>query len=258
MTNVEGQEQQTIDFLTDFIYVDSIRAKQFISQLLTSGVMTSYKEEIASSDTMNARMGINKILVGERTNIEQDSEKWVREYDTSSFLPKNLLDLLGENGFIKTDISTAKIGHLVLISGEYRIFDISFIEKAIPLFKKENKEAIPEGIDEFFNLLPKSLQLDIRDEKGNFYWSALKKESLLINVEDFILSNGITNRDKWFVLGILENLPKGKLKKGIQPHKFEDDKSNIVSANQFIQEAIGRKETSYSVTPVLIFRKITK
>lgn len=33
MTNVEGQEQQTIDFLTDFIYVDSIRAKQFISQL---------------------------------------------------------------------------------------------------------------------------------------------------------------------------------------------------------------------------------
>lgn len=62
--------------------------------------------------------------------------------------------------------------------------------------------------------------MDIWDDRGNFYWLVLKKEDMWINVDDVLFFNGIINCDKWFVLGILENLFDVKVKKGYYFYKF--------------------------------------
>ncbi|WP_315569227.1 hypothetical protein [Haemophilus parahaemolyticus] len=259
MSNEQVQDLPTIDFLTDFLYVDEKRAKQFLAQLVTEGVLSSYKEEIGNADSSTGELGFSSIITGKKTGNIQNSERYVREYDASHSLPSLLLDFLGQNGFIKNSIDNAQVGNLVLISGEYRLFDLSLIEKAMPFLNAvENENPLPDGIDKLFNLFPKSLQVDIRDDRGNFYWLALKKEDMWINVDDVLLSNGITNRDKWFVLGILENLPDAKAKKGHHPYKFQDEKTDVLSIYDHIQELIGRKGSSYAVTPLLIFRKIGK
>lgn len=268
MSNNVEQDLLNIDFLTDFIYIDEIKTRNFLVQFVNNkGVLSAFKEEFSESDVSASKLGVNKVFIAEKSGQQQDMQKYAREYDASHSLPHSLLDFLDQYGFIKDKITEADIGNIVHISGEYRIFDISLLDKALPLLQmiteidSDNSEVPPIHVmSQFMQLFPKSLQIDIRDEYGYHYWLPLKKEAMRINPEDIVLSNGVINRDRWHVVGILENKPDKDptLRKGIQPHKFGDDKASLLEMNSAIKGMIGRNENSYSITPILIFRKISK
>lgn len=262
MSNNAAQDLPNIDSLTDFIYIDQERTRNILAQFINKGVLTAFKEEFTETDSSTGEIGFQKWAIGKRSGTQQDSKKYAREFDVSPSLPLSLLDHLSEQGFIKDKVADAKVGNIVHISGEYRIFDISLIDKALPIlqFLQDEKEDIPPAdvLSQFMQLFPKSLQIDIRDESGKLYWLPLKKESMRITPEDILLSNGVTNRDRWHVVGILENKPASESRKGIQPFKFRDKKTQLLEINSTIKELIGRNDESYSITPILIFRKITK
>ncbi|KGQ31212.1 hypothetical protein P375_08005 [Gallibacterium genomosp. 2] len=267
MSNNVEQDLLNIDFLTDFIYIDEIKTRNFLAQFINQGVLSSLKEEFSESDSYSSKVGLNNVFVAEKGGQQLDSQKYSREYDASYSLPLTLLNLLSQHSFIKDKITEADIGNIVHISGEYRIFDISLLDKALPLLQmiteidSDNSEVPPIHVmSQFMQLFPKSLQIDIRDEYGHHYWLPLKKEAMRINPEDIVLSNGVINRDRWHVVGILENKPDNDpaMRKGTQPYKFLDNKADLLQMSSAIKEMMGRNIHSYSITPILIFRKISK
>ena len=260
LDNVE-QDLPNIDSLTDFIYIDQTRTKSILAQFINNGVQTSVKEEVTQTDSSTSEIGFNKWAIGKRSGTKQGSRKYACEFDASHSLPSLLLDLLDQYQFIHRDITKANIGNIVLFSGNYRIFDVSIFEKGIPLVlmmhegKKSSKNKEEKVIMKALELFPKNLQIDLIDENDKRYWMALKKESLLINTEDLLLSNGTNSPYKWFVVGIIDEIPNGVKDTNTL---FSDHKTQITEVSNLIREFIGRNEQSYSITPILIFRKITK
>ncbi|EGT79865.1 hypothetical protein BFQ30_00160 [Haemophilus quentini] len=261
MSNNAAQTLPNIDSLTDFIYIDQERTRNILAQFINKGVLTAFKEEFTETDSSTGEIGFQKWAIGKRSGTQQDSQKYAREFDVSHSLPFSLLNLLDQYQFIHRDIATANIGNIVLFSGDYRIFDVSIFEKVIPLAlimhegKKSSKNKEEKAIMKALELFPKNLQIDLIDENDRRYWMALKKESLLINTEDLLLSNGTNSPYRWFVVGIVDEIPNG----GKEPNTlFSDHKTQITEVSNLIKEFIGRNEQSYSITPILIFRKITK
>lgn len=95
------QDSQNIDFLTDFLYIDQRRVNSLIAQLVRSGLLTSYKEEFSETDSRSGEFGLKLGLDAKTIGIQQDSQRVVREYDSSHSLPLMLLDLLDAYQFIK-------------------------------------------------------------------------------------------------------------------------------------------------------------
>lgn len=259
MLESKAQDLPRIDLLTDFIYIDDVKVRYFLAQLFRAGVLTQFKEEKAYTDSYKTNVGLNKIAVAQKESVLQDSNKLSYEYDTYHSLPSLLLDALSENNFIKKDILQAENGNLVLISGSYRIFDVGLLEKLMPIAKlfKNDKKAPKDrelnAMTEALKMLPKNLQIDLVDSHQNCYWASLKKENLLVNIEDILLSSGNLNKDEWFVLGILENRPNE-----FSEPIFDDMKSQLSGVYDSMRRLFGRPDDSFSVTPVLIFRKILK
>ncbi|WP_410685919.1 hypothetical protein [Avibacterium paragallinarum] len=260
MSNNVEQGLPSIDFLTDFIYIDQIKTRNFLAQFVNKGVLSAFKEEFIESDASASKLGVNKVFIAEKSGQQQDTQKYAREYDTSHSLPLTLLDLLSEHSFIKQSISDAAIGNLLLISGEYRIFDTSLLEKVIPVAgmvagkSKKNISQEQQAINKALALFPKNLQIDLIDDNDVKYWVPLKRENLLINIDDLLLANGTYNADKWFILGILENMPSNHL----ENNRFNDAKAVLSEMYNPMREIVGRDTESYSITPILIFRKITR
>lgn len=249
-----AQDSQDIDFLTDFLYVDQRRVNSLIAQLVRSGLLTGYKEEFSETDSRSGEFGVKLGLQGKASGAQQESQKIVREYDSSHSLPLLLLDLLDAHHFIKRGVDNAQLGNIVLVSGEYRLFDISTLEKVLPLLQEQKfvNSKDQKTFKKTFDLFPKSLQLDLTDGKYN-YWSPLKKENLVIDTEDLLLSNGVHNLGEWYILGLLENTPNQQA-----APKFKDEKAAFSELYEHIKQMIGKPNNSYGVSPILIFRKITK
>lgn len=137
------------------------------------------------------------------------------------------------------------------------MFDASLLEKALPIAtfggSKKKKDPTEKELKAILPLFPKNLQIDLIDDNGKQHWAALKKENLLIDIEDLFLSNGTRNADRWYLLGILENTPK------IEPTEhFNDMKAEFSSVYNELKNFLGRNDESYSIKPILIFRKILK
>lgn len=256
MSKALAQDLPDIAFLTDYIYIDSTRVNYFLAQLFNSGVITSVKEENGYADTYSIDAGINRLIVAKKGNIMQDSSKVTKEYNSVYSLPTLLLDTLDQYGFIKS-IDQSCVGNVVLVSGHYRMFDASLLEKALPIAtfggSKKKKDPTEKELKAILPLFPKNLQIDLIDDNGKQHWAALKKENLLIDIEDLFLSNGTRNADRWYLLGILENTPK------IEPTEhFNDMKAEFSSVYNELKNFLGRNDESYSIKPILIFRKILK
>lgn len=73
------QEQQNIDSLFDFLYIDRVRVSSLTAQLHNAGVVTSVKQTISDTDKSNKSVELNvKILkgkIGADDSIAHSQEK---------------------------------------------------------------------------------------------------------------------------------------------------------------------------------------
>lgn len=274
-----GQESQSTDSLYDFLYVDTERASRIIAQLYAPGVVTSIKN-ISSEGEKSVKQGGVDLKVAKGGLSVEDAITQTQEklFDSSWSLPINLLDKLSESQLIKKGIEGQNLGQLVLIEGQISFFDISFFQRSIPFIskmflnqhndakkgKKISADNIPlaDGltfgmVKDLLDIIPDGIQIDFIDENGNNIWMTINRENFTINPDDMALKYGDIIPGVWYALGLVDALPN-HLYKDYTPAEFpsNDMKSGLKLMLSGLQDAVGRSSEAYSVTPIVLFRKI--
>lgn len=283
------QEQQNIDSLFDFLYIDRVRVSSLTAQLHNAGVVTSIKQTTSDNDKSNKSVEFSvKILkgkVGADGSISHSQEK---TFDASWSLPINFLDKLAEAGMIKTGLNGENLGSVVHSVGKMRIFDVSTIQKIMPIFgdiaqaeakmlnlppkakaKLKGKPDIDDieispgltfgMVKKLINIVPDILQVDFIDENGELMWMSIDKEYLTINPDDLALKYGGTIPGTWHVIGLIDALPDHIQESNAEAtadFPTHDLKSGLQNFLDMVKDQAGRGSDSYGMTPLLIFRTV--
>lgn len=293
-----AREEQPIDSVFDILYSDTPRIHSLYAQLFNDGLLTSLRKKFISGETkgntatvqgkIEANAGIPLIAGGKAEgNIggavkseNTDAEELEQNFDTRLTLVSSFLDRLDELGFIKRNIQQASIGSIVLISGKVSMLDIGFIQdiwdagisifssqqpqpKQIPIAKTAKKQR-DKAIGDLFKKLPKNITLRVVDESDQF-WAILDGQHMISKPSSLALMHGSTIKGQWNILGILDAYPDSlndQEFESIEPEEEILRNNALLDAYAKMFEAMrpmmGRPSSSYGITPLLIFREISR
>ncbi|ECD4561003.1 hypothetical protein E1A17_24570 [Salmonella enterica subsp. enterica serovar Newport] len=279
------QEPPKKDSLYDFLYLDEVRVKSLIAQLNDSGVLNSLTETSTtdSGSVKNAKIGFSTIALAQgnyqsSSSIQNKSEK---NHDTRWTHPLILLDLLQQEDFTSRGLKDATLGKCVLISGSIRFYDMDYVSHALPVIADycknlwnvpaKNKKRIDDApmpgfgghtigqAKNILGFLPKSLQINFTDTESNKIWMSINKDFMGINIDDILLKYGHHIPGKWHVIGIIDALPDILQPPSEEEIIAEDDiRSFIIEISTTIRDLVGRKSDSYGLTPIMIFREVSR
>ncbi|WP_416192956.1 hypothetical protein [Nitrobacter sp. TKz-YC01] len=285
----------------DFLYHDARRIAAFLAQFETYGVLQGVKSHESvgrsSSSRSTASAGVDVVTLakgavsydGTISDDERDAAE--RTYDPLWTNAKALLDYLTERSLIIRNLSDARIGQFVLVTGSFAAFDVGILREAWkqPAIKKiildaatkpeastnrherrkNNSQHPKETSDaqaalELIPLLPHSVQGTIRSANDSI-WFNLREESMVISSPELLLKHGIGVAGDWSAIGILDAMPEGDAF-SVEVHAIEQTLAaaslgGIMSQmNQLAlmtRLMLGRPPSTYGMTPLIIFREIS-
>lgn len=253
----------------------------------TNGDKSFDSSELDVGGTANAIVfkakGKAAIKLGEESN-----ESLELTHDATWSLPLQLLDLLAEKNLITIGSSDSRLGSLSLISGNIVVFDVTTMKKSLPFFanymelqkrniaktlppKAKKSKKTPHDINElevsdgmtvgvisnFLDIIPTSVQMELYDDHGNKSWMTLNPEWLTINATDLALKYGSTLPGQWHVLGIIDAIPESLNNSSKFTHEETNEmKSGIYGMIDELKNLLGRSDSQYGITPILMFRAI--
>ncbi|HDX5738004.1 TPA: hypothetical protein ROS75_002150 [Yersinia enterocolitica] len=271
------QGSRTTASLFDYLYIDKDRVSALTAQLFSTGVITSVKQSSSESDSNKKDVKFKvPIISGGLSAGEAVSRTQERMFDSSWSLPLNLLDKLSETGRIKRNLDEAKLGDLVLVSGMMKVFDAHMVHQFMPTFKKlklseikneksatkknSMKEEVKnfENAEEMIKFLPLSTQIDFADSDGNQIWMSVEPSNLTIGMGDIALKYGPFIPGEWNILGFVDAYPGDRLDNPDAPYpsNINDLKAAMDSMLLIIKSLMGRSDSSYGMTPLMIFRAV--
>jgi len=242
------------------------------------------KQTSSTSDKSTRKGGVSfHLLKGDVSAEEAINHTQERLFDATWSLPINLLDKLSELNLIKRGVDGKTLGDIILIEGNMRVFDISFYQKSLPFIsqvmlnqaksesketKKSNKHINPENIEvadgmtfgmmsKLFEVIPNTLQVDFVDEAQNNIWMTINRENFTINADDIPLKYGNGIPGHWYALGVIDAFPDNDQSNKLGDFPFHPLKDGLTQMLSGIQQLAGRDATSYGMTPLVIFRKIS-
>ncbi|WP_176317730.1 DUF6414 family protein [Burkholderia vietnamiensis] len=287
-----GLGSQSIDSIFDFLYADTYRLKSWLAQLLDDGVPTGHRRTSQTGESDNsevsgnvdvtakasaliAKAEVKGAVTGKLGTLESSLSSVERSFDASWSLPLNVLDRLDEAGLITRDISTAKIGSVVLITGTPQLHDIKLLqdvwkpaigfmtsqEKITHRNKSEitSKKMMLQSIGEVLQVMPPTPQITMADVSGRLVWGCLNDDHMVISASSLALTHGTSVKGTWHVLAVLDATPDEDID---DPHEFD----SVMAYSQLmastadvlgsIRDLMGRPSQAYGITPVVIFRSI--
>lgn len=271
-----AQDAAQQDSVYDFLYHDARRIASFLGQLDPSGHITTIKQTAAISkqegEDGNVQTSLNLLkLAGINSGYtikaaSTAGESSERNYDPIWANALSFLDYLSERNLIVREISNARIGQFLLITGKMMLTDIGMLKTAweIPGLKKliqqgaeesinnsqteqntnrqqrrsqektlrDNKKNQEEQFDlmiKLIQIMPHSLQARMFTDK-NLYWCSLSDDSAVGRASDIILKYGSMLSGEWSVLGVLDALPYDP------DHRLEGTNQPL---NEFLAELTG-------------------
>lgn len=309
---VEHGEQST-DSVYDFLYYDATRIGSFLSQFDSSGHLTTVTqgERAHRSKQENTALkteGSVAIAKGAVTRETDRGAEYGREsqrvYDPRWANALAFLDYLDERQLLHRELDSARIGQIVLFSGELSLFDLGVLRRMweLPAIRKmivsatgnqqaadqpavnrherrkqsasdkAKKDGLPSEAEmalELLTILPHAVQAAVSTDFESV-WASLREENLTISPADLLMKHGLTIAGEWNVVGILDALPDGI---DYQPTDGEFPLSalkQMVAGSKLgffgfsiaphlvppIRHLLGRPNTSYGFTPLLLFREI--
>jgi len=272
------QDSPNTGSLYDYLYIDKERVSALTAQLFAMGVITSVKQSSQESDKSQAKANLKIPFVSAQLSADEAiSRTQERMFDSSWSLPLNLLDKLSEDGRIKRDISDAKLGDLVLVSGMMKLFDAEMVHTFMPAFKKvtqinmkntknqSEKNVLKaqltnlENAEEMVKFLPKSTQIDFADSDGNLIWMSVDPNNLTIGSGDIALKYGPLIPSEWHVIGYIDAYPNDRLDNPNAPYPSipNELKNGMDTLLMLMRTLMGRSEESYGMTPLMIFRAVS-
>jgi len=272
----EAPESQSVEYLCDYLYVDTSRLAHYYSQLSEHGLITQAKHSSKSSGQEDSTLQLGIPLLGGKIKQGKSAEETVEmQIDPAFRRPQETLDALYAHGFLRKGMG--HLGELCLIEGLISIVDLrmmremwsymgGFIAEANtaaitnPKQKQKQKQAEVKSYNEMAEILkrlPHALQGSVASLDG-VGWFTLKPEYMLVNPEDLMFKTGVDIPGTWQVVFIVDAYPD---------HIYNNDHSELF--NETIEEGIrtmvrgmresfGRPPERYGITPIMIFRTIKR
>lgn len=181
-------------------------------------------------------------------------------------------------GRIKSDLSKAAVGQLVLAEGELWVTESSAMQKLyggsfrkVAIQKAEqNAKAAKTAFDrsaaelelDIIATSPPQVQFHLHAQQG-VVWSTLQASGLLTPPEELASKHGVVIEGTWHVLGIKDAEPeparplndnKGELLAGKFPGRVY--LSDMFHTAELRRRMFGRPFDAYGVIPLLIFRPV--
>lgn len=298
----EAQDQPIIDSVFDFIYHDGRRVASFLAQFEPSGNLTQVSKgkhiEQVRGDTQKLEgsasiPGIAKAIMASSDEVKsRQQDDMMRVYDPMWSNARALLDLLDERGMIQRDITAARLGQMVLISGALDIYDLKIMSGIwqLPTIKKLMAAGVPKGpevskaqsgtargkalkdasdaiaktaranielMSELVPALPHTSHGTINTDQRQQLWFNFDPAGLSYPTSEVMLKHGIAVPGHWSLLGILDAFPE-PIEVRSRKHTPNGDEAiaKIFEAiAPVVRTMFGRPEASFGVTPLMIFRE---
>jgi hypothetical protein len=215
-----------------------------------------------------------------------------RQFDAQWIAPLSFLDRANERGMISRGLDQARIGRLVLVTGELALFDLSVIQsmwgishvKTIlinamagaqtqlvsrperrKLEKPSARKASPEleAAIELLKLSPHRVLATIR-AGGQCVWSSLTENGLMVPASDLMLKHGIAISGLWSMVGVIDALPDDINGESAHQSAQAGAAESLGSFGVIIgglapaiRGMLGRPKDAFGMTPLLIFREVS-
>jgi hypothetical protein len=231
-----AQDPEKGDSVYDFLYVDARQIAVFLSQFGQYGHLTSLTRAV--SETSSTSGGLNVVAAKLDTAASEQTSQ-TRQFDPQWLAPLRFLDEAGQKGMIIRDITSARIGQLILVSGRLAMFDLGVMRSAWEIEavravimqgalaqsegnpepqgnhrerqrqEREQKAAAEKNIAaglEFIKLLPHAIQSSIRTGESEI-WSSLRESNLIVPASELLIKHGHVIAGEWSAVGILDAFP---------------------------------------------------
>lgn len=273
-----AQNLQNIESIFDFFYIDNPKIKSFYAQLNGLGALNTLKQTSQVGDTrkLEATVGLPTVTGGKMGNDHSASTASEHLYDGIPTMPREMINGLDELGFIYRDLTPDNLGSLILLQGYLSITDIEvmkgvmepaldFMLKSMPNKTSAHKSKVKELEEQikpmmgFVKNIPFALSCNLyipnkdNTEILDEVWMSLSRDDMPSNVHDINFKHGEKLAGKWYVLGVLDAIPKSlDDNQIILPENSE--MAVIKKSMSEMMKMFGRGDEAYAITPIAIFR----
>jgi hypothetical protein len=281
-----ARDQEKEDSVFDFLYIDSRRIALFLSQFDAYGHLKALTRSVSE----NAKTGGGIDLKLAKIDYSDGSDSSVKkEYDAQWVAPLTFLDTADQRGLIERDITKARIGRLVLLSGRLSMLDMAMLKGAweMPAIRQQIQSGVTPtaplsraqrrrgeaatpvpGVDMILGLLklwPHVTQVMLAGN-GMTAWGTIRDDGLITPAGDLILKHGVGIAGTWSVVGVLDATPElnpiTDPNQAVQAAMAAPTVPSLVGTlfealSPLTRQALGRPPSAYGVTPLLIFRDVT-
>ena len=260
------------DVLYDYLYIDRVRLESLYTQLF-SGLLAE-TEKLSSkggSKSISAQVGGDPFGSLSKTSGKETQQTLSSRLSPHDLILDDVLNKLRELDFICSDPLQARPGNILLLQGKAAIVDFSIFQgfiKLLPLLTPDaggkNKAAqqarkIQEKalnfVERIAAMVPWSLTVLMQTESITT-WGGVRKEDLRADPGHLALKYGPMLAGRWHMLALVDATPGLEEDAGIQglPEMF----SGLMTATEGIRDMAGRPVFCVGVTPLLIFRELTR
>jgi len=282
----KDKDQENVSF-RDFIYYDFQRIGSFISQIDEFGEIketnvnfSSEKSRSTMPPEVDAKVSVG--VVSTSAKLEKNQyERSVSKARFDSFDPhwrkaNQFLDLIEAENFVQRDLNNTRTGQFLYARGTLEIMNMEFIKSILSqnslvdaligeaTGNTAEKKIIRKNMKtvmEIVKLMPFGISARIFGDIKTV-WGSLRPDFLTIPIDDIPLHYGSTVHGSWGMIGIT----------GAVSHRFgetQDSSSSSESDPDYLQvinrelanaarQMIGRKDAEVGVTPLLIFRELSR
>ncbi|WP_147426014.1 DUF6414 family protein [Teichococcus wenyumeiae] len=283
----------------DFIYHDARRVGSFLAQFEDAGVLqaTKISEQATDGSSRKYRTGgkFNLAITSGDAGVEGAENSELRAGSEKSYDPfwSNALTFLDEaqsRGLLKSDISSAAIGDLVIVSGSLLVLDIGLLknlwtkpstrklinsgvqEQAAPPANRQERRGLERhrksgqssdpNIDVFMDLMtdfPHSTQGWIMGQDFSC-WFPMRADAMVTAGSDILLQHGTHLGPNWTLVGILDarpGAPDDQAHLEMALATVSSALGQMVSAlSLVVRPQLGRPDHAFGLTPLLVLREI--
>lgn len=112
---------------------------------------------------------------------------------------------------------------------------------------------------DILSALPHALLMTLCSE-NELLWSSLEEDHLKINSDDITLKHGANFAGTWHVLSILDAKPDYQIEQSATISTTSNNElfSGMTDMLTGIRQLLGRPENAYGITPLAIFRTVSR